>query len=68
MVKANADVREAMRKHKVPAWAIGKVLNVHENTVLRRLRTELSNAEKNRLFKIIDRIAEENSEKQERTA
>ena len=40
MRKANTEIREAMREKHVPAWAIGEALGVHENTVLRHLRTE----------------------------
>ncbi len=57
MTKANEDVRAAMKAHRVPAWAIGTVLNIHENTVLRRLRTELPEPEKQELLSIIDKLS-----------
>lgn len=57
MTKANADVRKAMKDKHVPAWAIGAALGVHENTVLRRLRFELPEQEKQTFFQIIDNMA-----------
>lgn len=63
MRKANTEIREAMREKHVPAWAIGEALGVHENTVLRHLRTELNSTERERIVSVIDRIAEENAEK-----
>ena len=41
MTKANSEIRTAMQNNKIPAWAIGAEIGVHENTVLRRLRFEL---------------------------
>lgn len=61
MTKANADVRDAMRKKRIPAWAVGAELGVHENTVLRRLRFELSTQDKQTFFRIIDKLAEQNT-------
>ena len=46
MTKANSEIRTAMQNNKIPAWAIGAEIGVHENTVLRRLRFELSEKEK----------------------
>lgn len=59
MKLANPDVRKLMRQQKVPAYAIAAVLGVHENTVFRRLRFELSEADKKMFFKIISDIAEQ---------
>lgn len=57
--KANIEIRQLMREKHVPAWAIAEVLNVHENTVLRHLRTELSSVERDRMMRAIDRIIED---------
>lgn len=59
MTKANADVRKAMRDKRIPAWAVGAELGVHENTVLRRLRFELNAQDKQEFFRIIDKLAEQ---------
>ena len=58
MTKANTDIREAMRIKKVPVYAIADVMGVHENTLFRRLRYELSEQEKQKYFCIIDEISE----------
>lgn len=63
-IKANAEIRQAMHEKRVPAWAIAEVLNVHENTVLRHLRVELPSNERERVLRAIERIAEENAEKE----
>lgn len=58
MTKANIDIREAMRTKKVPVYAVADVMGVHENTLFRRLRYELSEQEKQKYFCIIDEISE----------
>lgn len=57
MKKANVEIREAMKTTKVPVWAIAEELGVHENTVLRRMRTELPEQIKQQYIEIIHRIA-----------
>ena len=64
MRKANVEIRAMMHEKRVPAWAIAEVLRVHENTVLRHLRTELSSAERERIERAIERIAAANAEKE----
>ena len=61
MTKANADVRKAMKDNHVPAWAVGAALGVHENTVLRRLRFELPEQDKQTFFQIIDNLAKQST-------
>lgn len=68
MTKANDDVRKAMKDKHVPAWAVGAALGVHENTVLRRLRFELPETEKQNLLRIIDNLAEQSHTTEERRA
>lgn len=58
MTKANTDIREAMRTKKVPVYAVADVMGIHENTLFRRLRYELSEQEKQKYFCIIDEISE----------
>jgi hypothetical protein len=59
MTKANSEIRTAMQNNKIPAWAIGAEIGVHENTVLRRLRFELSEQEKQKYLSIIDKLSAE---------
>lgn len=60
MVKANADIRAELKNKKVPVYAIADVMGVHENTVFRRLRFELSAEEKQTFRRIIDELSEQN--------
>ena len=62
MTKANSEIRTAMQNNKIPAWAIGAEIGVHENTVLRRLRFELSEQEKQKYLSIIDKLSAEKNQ------
>lgn len=42
MNKANIELRAELKAANIPYWRIAEVLGVHENTVIRRMRTELS--------------------------
>ena len=59
MTKANLEIRTAMQKNKIPAWAIGTEIGVHENTILRRLRFELPEQEKQKYLTIINKLSAE---------
>ncbi len=61
MVKANTDIRTALKMAKIPIWACAAVIGVHENTLLRKLRFELSEQEKKPIFEAIERIKENES-------
>ena len=61
MTKANTDIREAMRTKKVPVYAVADVMGVHENTLFRRLRYELPEPEKQKVFGIIDELSRRNT-------
>lgn len=58
----NAEIRAMLKDEKIPYWRIGDKLGVHENTVIRRMRHELSQAEKQNFIKAIDEIKSENKE------
>lgn len=62
MLKANTDIREALKASKVPVWACAVKLGVHENTLLRKLRLELPKEEKRKLYEIIKEISENERE------
>lgn len=42
MQKANRELRAELKAANIPLWRIAEKLGVHENTVIRRMRTELS--------------------------
>lgn len=60
MIKANADIRAELKNKKVPVYAIADVMGVHENTVFRRLRYELSEQDKQTLRRIINELSAQN--------
>lgn len=60
MIKANADIRLMMKERKIPVYAVGAVMGVHENTVLRRLRFELPEQEKQTFRHIINELSMQN--------
>ena len=57
MKLANQDIRNLMREKKVPVYAVGAAMGVHENTVFRRLRFELPEQEKQTFRRIIDELS-----------
>lgn len=57
MKLANQDIRALMREKKVPVYAVGAAMGVHENTVFRRLRFELPEQEKQTFRRIIDELS-----------
>lgn len=57
MKKANTDIRAMMKENKIPVWAIASVIGVHENTVLRKLRFELPEQDKQKFRQIIDELS-----------
>lgn len=56
MEKANKDLRKLMKNEHVPVYAIAAKMGVHENTVFRRLRFELTENEKAEFCRIIDEL------------
>ena len=59
MTETNQKVRSALRLNKIPVWMLADKLQCHENTVLRRMRHELPEAEQKRLVAIIEEIRKE---------
>lgn len=57
-VKSNLDVRECAKKSGVYLWQIAAAIGVSEPTFNRRMRFEMSEAEKEQVKQIIDRIAD----------
>lgn len=55
----NLDLRKSAKAAGIPLWRIAEALEISEPTMTRKLRHELPEAEKQRLFNIIDQLAEE---------
>lgn len=52
--KRNQDIREAMKKAKVPYWFIGEQLGVHANTVMSMMNKELSEETRKAILAVIN--------------
>ena len=55
---ANKDIRLKAKGCGVPFWKIAAKLGISEPTMTRKLRFELSEAEKAKIFKIIEELKE----------
>lgn len=64
MKKANLDIRKELKKANIPLWRLGIEQNCSEMTIVRRLRTELSENEKNIIRQQIRKITEEEMQKE----
>ena len=56
MAKANMEIRWRMQEDGTPVWKLADFFKCHENTMLRRLRHELSASEKAEVLKALDAI------------
>lgn len=56
---ANTDIRAAAKNACVKLWELAYHFNISEPTVTRRLRRELPQSEKERIFTAIEEIAKE---------
>ena len=54
---ANQIIRDELRERKVYQWELAKALGISEATMVRKLRTELSDEETIKLLGKIDEIA-----------
>lgn len=59
MKKSNYDVREYANKKDIRLWQIADRLGITDNYFSRKLRKEFSEEEKQKIFKIIDELANE---------
>lgn len=55
----NNDLRSRAKEAKVKLWQIAEALGISDFTLSRKLRHELTQEEKVRIFRIIDQIAKE---------
>lgn len=44
----NVEIKNEMKAAKIPYWKIADVLGVHENTIMRKLRHELTDSDRTR--------------------
>ena len=57
-MKPNMDLRFYAKGHGVSLWQVADAYDVHEQTILNRLRKEFSEEEKAEFRAIVDRLAE----------
>lgn len=58
-MRANLDIRAAAKSAGVKLWEIADKLGITDSHFSRKLRHELPQAEKDRIFSIIEEIAKE---------
>ena len=58
MTKANLDIRQEAKAAKIPLWRIAAALAVSEQTLVKRLRFELSEKDKQDIRNIIAELKE----------
>ena len=59
MTLANEDIRKAAKQAGVRMWRIADELGIQDSVLSRKLRYELSEEQKWKIFMIIDRLAKE---------
>ena len=52
----NDELKRLMRAEKISQWQIADELGVHENTVLRKLRKELTDSERAQFMQAVESI------------
>ena len=55
----NADIRKAAKEAKVNLWEIAEVYGINDGNFSRKLRRELPESEKQKIFAIIEQIRRE---------
>lgn len=55
---ANQDIRQYAKKAGVRLWEVAEFLGISDPTMTRKLRHELPETEKTKLFEIIDKLAQ----------
>ena len=58
-MRANLDIRAAAQNNAVMLWEIADKLGITDSNFSRKLRHELPQAEKDRIFSIIEEITKE---------
>lgn len=52
----NIEVRNRLKELKITQWRLAEKLNIGETTLVRKLRKELNNEEKEKILKIINTL------------
>ena len=55
----NTEIRAELKAAKIPYWKVAEKLGVHENTIVRRMRTELSEDDRKAFYAAIAEIKAE---------
>ena len=64
-MKANKDIRDKVEEKGFHLWELAEALHMSSDSALsRKLRRELSNEEKQLIFKTLDRMVEQRSNKE----
>lgn len=61
-MKANSDIRNALDCAGMKQWELAKALGVGESTLVRHLRDELPQEEKNSLLEVIQKNSKKRGE------
>lgn len=61
MNKSNLEIRNKLKNEGITQWLLAEKMGIGEMTLLRKLRKELPEAEKRKIFAIIEEIATENN-------
>ncbi|KAF5077566.1 hypothetical protein DSECCO2_149730 [anaerobic digester metagenome] len=56
---SNVDIRNQLKKTKVKQWQVAEALNYDESVFSRKMRKELPDAEKQRIFEAIEKLSKE---------
>lgn len=59
----NADIKNKLKEAKIFQWQLADKLLISEMSLVRKLRYELPQEEKQKILKIIEELATENSNK-----
>ncbi len=58
-MKANADIRARAKAKGIKLWQLAEQLHINDGNLSRKLRFELPQEEKERIFAIIDELAQQ---------
>ncbi|MDV6378222.1 hypothetical protein ORD22_08170 [Sporosarcina sp. GW1-11] len=61
MTKANTDVRSHLKQSDIFIWEVAKELGIHESSLYRLLRTEMTNEQKQQIIDVVTKIQKERS-------
>ena len=59
----NSDIRSKLREAGLYQWQLAEGMKIAEQTLVRKLRRELPEEEKQKIFAIIEKLATENNNK-----